>query len=80
MEIKPISKSVSLFPKCSSCTFVGSGCQKHYDEGALGVLRCSIRNPVKKEQMEEARNARQCTRKIKQTAIMKNKIIWTWWP
>lgn len=73
---KPISKSVSLFPKCSSCTFMGRGCQKHYDEDALGILRCSIRNPVKKEQMLEVGNAWQRMRKIKQTENMKNKIIW----
>lgn len=73
---KPISKSVSLFPKGSSCTFMWRGCQKHYDESALGILRCSIRNPMKKEPRLGVRNAWQCMRKIKQTENMKNKIIW----
>lgn len=73
---KPISKSISLFPKCGSRTFMGGGCQIHDDEGTLGILRCSMKNPVKKDQMLEVRNAQQCMRKIQQTEKMKNKIIW----
>lgn len=72
---KPISKSVSLFSKRSSCTFMGGGCQKYDDEGALGILSCSVRNPVNKVQTLEVRNVWQCMRKIQQTEKMKNKII-----
>lgn len=69
---KPISKSVSLFSKHSSCTFMGGGCKKRDDEGALGILRCSVRNLVNKEQTLEVRNVWQCMRKIQQTEKMKN--------
>lgn len=50
----------------SSNLFMGGGCQKRYNQDALGILGCSIRNPVKEQQTLQVRIAQQYVRKIKQ--------------
>lgn len=45
---------------------MGGGCQKRYNQDALGILGCSIRNPVKEQQTLQVRIAQQYVRKMKQ--------------